>query len=75
MKKLIGLLLCLAMLLGCAAADEAAEAVMSKPLVVLFTSDVHCGINQNWGYAGLYAVKQYYSQDNYVMLVDNGDSL
>jgi len=75
MKKLIGLLLCLAMLLGCAAADEAAEAVMSKPLVVLFTSDVHCGINQNWGYAGLYAVKQYYSQDNYVMLVDDGDSL
>ena len=75
MKKLIGLLLCLAVLLGCAVADESAGAVLSKPLVVLFTSDVHCGINQNWGYAGLYAIKQYYAQGNHVLLVDNGDVL
>ena len=75
MKKLLGLLLCLALLLGCAAAEEPAAATLSKPLVVLFTSDVHCGIAQNWGYASLYAVKQYYAKDNYVLLVDDGDAI
>ena len=75
MKKLIGLLLCLALLLGCAGAEEAAAATLSKPLVVLFTSDVHCGIDTNWGYAGLCAVKEYYAKDNYVLLVDDGDAL
>lgn len=75
MKKLIGLLLCLALLLGCAGAEGAAAATLSKPLVVLFTSDVHCGIDTNWGYAGLCAVKEYYAKDNYVLLVDDGDAL
>ena len=75
MKKLLGLLLCLALLLGCAAAEEPAAATLSKPLVVLFTSDVHCGIDSNWGYASLYAVKQYYAADNYVLLVDDGDAI
>ena len=75
MKKLIGLLLCLALLLGCAGAEEAAAATLSKPLVVLFTSDVHCGIDSNWGYAGLVAAKEYFAKDNYVLLVDDGDAL
>ena len=75
MKKLLGLLLCLALLLGCAAAEEPVAATLSKPLVVLFTSDVHCGIDSNWGYASLYAVKQYYAADNYVLLVDDGDAI
>ena len=59
MKKLLGLLLALAMLLGCfsAVAEDAAPA-LTKDLVILFTSDVHCGIDQGFGYAGLYAVKQ-----------------
>ena len=75
MKKLLGLLLCLALLLGCAAAEEPAAPALSKNLVVLFTSDVHCGVDQGWGYAGLYAVKEYYAADNYVMLVDDGDAI
>ncbi len=75
MKKLIGLLLCLALLLGCAGAEEAAAATLSKPLVVLFTSDVHCGIDSNWGYAGLVVAKEYFAKDNYVLLVDDGDAL
>ena len=75
MKKLLGLLLALALLLGCAAAEEAAAPAMQKNLVVLYTSDVHCGIDQNWGYATLYAMKEQYSKDNYVLLVDNGDHL
>ena len=75
MKKLLGLLLALTLLLGCAVAEEAAAPAMQKNLVVLYTSDVHCGIDQNWGYATLYAMKEQYAKDNYVLLVDNGDHL
>ena len=75
MKKLLAVFLVLAMLLGCAAAEEAAAPALAKNLVILFTSDAHCGVDQNWGYAGLYAVKEYYAADNYVLLVDDGDAI
>lgn len=75
MKKLFGLLLALALLLGCAAAEEAAAPAMQKDLVILYTSDVHCGIDQNWGYATLVAMKEHYAKDNYVLLVDDGDAI
>ena len=42
MKKLLALLLALLMLLGGAAFAE--ETGLTKDIVVLFTSDVHCGI-------------------------------
>ena len=74
MRKLFGLLLALALLLGCAAADETAAPALSKDLVILYTSDIHCGVDQNWGYASLYAMKEYYEKDNYVLLVDDGDA-
>lgn len=74
MKKFLSLILALALLLGCAAFAEE-EAKLDKDLVILFTSDVHCGIDQGWGYAGLYAVKQSLSKDNYVLLVDDGDAI
>ena len=45
MKKLIGLLLVLVLLSGCAGAEDAAPA-MAKDLVILYTSDVHCGVDQ-----------------------------
>ena len=74
MKKILSLILALSLLLGCAAfAEEAPQ--LDKNLVILYTSDVHCGIDQGWGYAGLYAVKQYLSKDNYVLLVDDGDAI
>ena len=75
MRKLLGLLLAMALLLGCAAAEETAAPALRKDLVVLYTSDVHCGIDQNWGYATLYAMKEQYAKDHYVLLVDNGDHL
>ena len=46
-----------------------------QDILILFTSDVHCGIDQGWGYAGLYAVKESLSADNHVLLVDDGDSI
>ena len=77
MKKLLGLLLAFCLLLGCCAAfaEEAAAPALEKDLVILFTSDVHCGIDQGWGYAGLYAVKESLSAANHVLLVDDGDAI
>ncbi len=76
MKKLLGILLALALLLSCAAfAEEPAAPALQKNLVILFTSDVHCGIDQGWTYAGLYAMKESLAKDNYVLLVDDGDAI
>ena len=75
MKKLLGLILALALVLSCVALAEEAAPALQKDLVILYTSDAHCGIDQGWGYAGLYAVKESLSQDNYVLLVDDGDAI
>ena len=58
MKKFLAVLLMLAMLLcGAAFAEDTAPA-LTKDVVVLFTSDVHCGIDQGWGYAGVANAQQ-----------------
>lgn len=76
MKKFLSLLLILCLTLGCAAfAEESDSPALQKNLVVLFTSDVHCGISTGWGYAGLYAIKESLAKDNYVLLVDDGDAI
>ena len=77
MKKLLCLLLALCLASGCliALAEEAAAPGLQKDLVILYTSDVHCGIDQHWVYASLLAMKNKYAGDNYVMLVDNGDAI
>ena len=76
MKKILALLLTLALTLGCvsALAEDAAPA-LQKDLIILFTSDVHCGVDQGWGYAGLYAVKESLAADNHVLLVDDGHAI
>ena len=75
MKKFLALLLSVMMLLGCVAMAEEAPAGLTKNLVVLFTSDVHAGIDQGWGYAGLAAIRDGLAVNNHVVLVDNGDSI
>ena len=77
MKKLIALLLTLVLVLslGCTAFAEGEAPALTKDLVILYTSDVHCGIEQGWGYAGLYAVKEALSQTKNVLLVDDGDAI
>ncbi len=77
MKKLIALLLTLVLVLslGCTAFAEGEEPALTKDLVILYTSDVHCGIEQGWGYAGLYAVKEALSKTKNVLLVDDGDAI
>lgn len=77
MKRILGLLLSLCLLLGCcgALAEEPAAPQLQKDLVIVFTSDVHCGIDKNWGYGGLCAIRDKLAQDNYVLLVDDGDAI
>ena len=75
MKKLLALLLTLCLLAGLTAFAEEAAPALQKDLIVLFTSDVHCGIEQGWGYAGLYAVKESLAGSNHVLLVDDGDAI
>ena len=65
----------LAMLLcGAAFAEDTAPA-LTKDVVVLFTSDVHCGIDQGWGYAGVANMRNSLQADNHVVLVDDGDAI
>ena len=82
MKRFLSMLLLAAMLftLFCGAAfadDDAAEApARSADVVILFTSDVHCGIDQGFGYAGLESIRDYLiAKGNDVILVDDGDNI
>ena len=76
MKRIFGLVLALLVLLTGAACAESAEPALAQDVVVLFTSDVHCGIDQGFGYAGLVAVRESMeAAGNHVLLVDNGDAI
>lgn len=75
MKKLIALLLAVCLMLGLMTTAFAAGE-KSDDIVILYTNDVHCGVDDNLGYAGLAAYKKE-MQDayKYVALVDCGDSV
>lgn len=75
LKKLLAVLLIASMMLsGLAFAEEAA--VEHQNVVVLYTNDVHCGIEEGIGYAGIAAYKAAYEKKGYdVILVDNGDAI
>ncbi len=61
------------------ASVEAAEAPAVEKngeVIILCTSDVHCGVNQGFGYAGLAQVRQSLEDQGYTtILVDDGDSI
>lgn len=58
------------------ATTETTANAKSNDIVILATSDVHCGIDQNIGYAGLASYKKAMAEaHNYVTLVDAGDAI
>ena len=67
---ILALVLCLSVLSGSAFADGE-----DKDILILYTSDVHCGVSQGWGYAGLAAAKEQLSKGYNVLLVDDGDHI
>ena len=76
MKKVLALLLSAMMVFGAvpAFAEEEAAEGLQQDLVILFTSDVHCGVDQNFGLAGLAQVRKGYEDAGYyTLLVDDGD--
>ena len=78
MKKALSLILTVCLLASLFVGFNSAGAFAEgedQDILILFTSDVHCGIDQGWGYAGLYAVKENLSKDYNVLLVDNGDAI
>ena len=75
MKKLIALLLAVCMLLGLMTTAFAADE-KSNDIVILHTNDVHCGVSDGLGYAGVAAYKAEMEQThNFVTLVDCGDAI
>ena len=59
-----------------AASEEPAPAALARDLVVLYTNDVHCGVDDNIGYAGLAALKKQFEASGCdVVLADCGDAL
>ncbi len=55
---------------------EPAAVEPSGEIVILYTSDVHCGIDRGFGYAGLQQVRDaLLGSGDEVILVDNGDSI
>ena len=79
MKKQVLALILVAVMLAAlcvpAYAEESSVPAEERDLVILFTSDVHCGIDQGWGYTGLYAAKENLEKDYNVLLVDDGDAI
>ncbi len=86
MKRILPIILTVLLLVGCTmsatvlaeSTDTAASEskyVEGRDTIILFTSDVHCGIDQGFGYAGLAAMRDSLSEDNNVILVDDGDSV
>lgn len=74
MKRTFAILLILMTLAACAKTEKAP--VPEKDLYILFTSDVHSGVDCGWTYAGVDSVRNKLKADgNHVLLVDNGDSV
>ncbi len=68
------LLLFTAVCAGGCTRKETAASVSPEDILILFTNDVHCGIDDDIGYAGLAAYKKELEKSHaYVTLVDCGD--
>ncbi len=56
--------------------DEDADITVTKDIIVLYTNDVHCGVDDAIGYAGLSAYKKELEAEGYpVLLCDAGDEI
>ena len=78
-KKVFACLLAVVMLLGMIVVPAAARAEGEEPakdIVILYTNDVHAGVDKNIGYVGLARIKAALeAAGKVVLLVDCGDSV
>ena len=74
MRKLLAFILVIAALIipSCSQAVNLPD----KDIIIIYTNDVHCGVDDFIGYAGLALYKkQIQAQNQYVTLVDAGDAV
>ncbi len=75
-RRFLSLWLTLLMVLSLMTGMSFASLAADQDIVVLYTNDVHCGIDDNIGYAGLALFKkEMQAQTPYVTLVDAGDAI
>ncbi len=77
MKRIAAAFMTFAVTLGIAAGSFSIESMaQDNDIVILFTNDVHCAVDDNIGYAGLALYEQeMLKQTPYVTLVDAGDAI
>ncbi len=75
--KLVGALAVAAMLVtGGAAYGAETEPEVPQDIVILVTSDIHCGVKQNFGLVGLEQIRETMEANgDYTLLVDDGDAI
>lgn len=75
-KRFLSMWLALLMALSLTTGMSFASLAADQDIVVLYTNDVHCGIDDNIGYAGLALYKkEMQAQTPYVTLIDAGDAI
>ena len=75
-SKLLSWLFTMAMVLSLTTGFSLTAFAQDQDIVVLYTNDVHCGVDDNIGYAGLALYKkQMQQQTPYVILADAGDAI
>ena len=68
--------LLLAALAACGGTAPAEPAEKNGDVMILFTSDVHCGIDKGFGYAGVKQIRDTLEAQGYTtLLVDDGDAI
>jgi len=72
MKKFVSAVLCFILLFGLIGCDQK----KADDIIIIYTSDVHCAIDDNIGYAGLVAYRdEARTKSEYVTMVDVGDAV
>lgn len=73
---LITSLICAMLFSGCKKKESNNKNAKKDDIIILYTNDVHCGIEDDIGYAGLVAYKEMAMEKTpYVTLVDCGDAI
>ena len=76
MKRRVSILLAVLLVLAGFSVHAEQAPALARDVLVLFTSDVHCGVDQNFTYVGLKAIRDAAKDaGEHVLLVDNGDSV
>ena len=73
---ILAVILAAALILGILGVCIARDNAKANDIIILYTNDVHCAVDDDIGYAGLAAYKHWCEQNTpYVTLADCGDAL